>query len=118
MNLSIGNLARRETNISVMPQDSYMPFQKIWLDIYQLTSKFSLTIFKGRKKGESVDPWIDLSCICPLQLFIVILGIIIAGMFFTSTLMRMSHWVHGLLVWMWNTSMIGDYVVAPHLVNF
>lgn len=35
MNLSIGNLVKQETGTSVMQLDSFMPFQKIWLHIYQ-----------------------------------------------------------------------------------
>ena len=46
MNQSIGNLARRETSISVMLQDNYMLFQKIWLLIYQSTGKFLLSLLK------------------------------------------------------------------------
>lgn len=43
--------------------------------------------------------------------------IIISGMFYTSMLMKMSHWDLGLLDLMWSISMIGDYVVALHLVK-
>lgn len=46
MNLSIGNLVRRETSISGMLQGSYMLFQKVWLLIYQSTSKFPCLIMK------------------------------------------------------------------------
>lgn len=46
MNPSTGNLARRETSISVMLQDNYMLFQKNWLLIYQSTSKFLLSLPK------------------------------------------------------------------------
>lgn len=42
---------------------------------------------------------------------------IISGMFYTSMLTKMSHLDLGLLALMWSTSMIGDYVVALHLVN-
>lgn len=64
-----------------------------------------------------MNTWIGMFCICPLPHFIVILYIITAGMFFTSMLMRMFRWVHGLLVLMWNISMTGGYVVALHLVK-
>lgn len=43
--------------------------------------------------------------------------IVISGTFYTSTLMKMSHWDHGLLALMSSISMIGDFVVALHLVK-
>jgi hypothetical protein len=42
---------------------------------------------------------------------------IISGMSYTGMLMKMSHWDHGLLALMWSILMIGDYVVALHLVK-
>ncbi|MBA0586032.1 hypothetical protein Gorai_016787, partial [Gossypium raimondii] len=38
------------------------------------------------------------------------------GMFYTSLLMRMFHWDHGLLDLMSSILMIRDYVVADHLI--
>lgn len=46
MNLSTGNLVRMETSIFVMLLGSYMLFQKIWLLIYQSTSKLSVNLEK------------------------------------------------------------------------
>lgn len=40
-----------------------------------------------------------------------------AGMFCTSMLMRTFHWDLGLLDLTWSILMIGDYVVARHLVK-
>lgn len=46
MNLSTGNLARMETSIFAMLLGSYMLFRKIWLPIYQSTSKLSVDLEK------------------------------------------------------------------------
>lgn len=61
MNPSIGNLVRWETTISVMLQDNYMLSQKMWLLIYQQTSKFSESLPFGQFKLlmiEWADRWI------------------------------------------------------------
>lgn len=92
-----------------MPRASYMLYLKIWLLIYQLTSKFPVHL---------QDRWLHicLQYICS-DLFFFWNGYY-ADMCCTSLLMRMFRWDHGLLDWMQNTQMTGDYVVAPHLVSF
>lgn len=101
MNLNTGNSVRRVTSISVMLQGSYMLFQKIWLLIYQLTSKFPNVILV--KASSALISYSHIGCL---------------GMCFTSMLMRMFHWDLGLLVWTWSILMTGDSVVVPHQVIF
>lgn len=79
MSRSTGNLARMGTNTSVMQLDSYMPFQEIWLLIYQSISKMKMRLH--RIHGSSVN-----SCISS---FLYMLNV--SGMFFTSMRTKMFH---------------------------
>lgn len=107
MNLSIGNLVRKETSISVMLQGSYMLFQKIWLLIFQSTSKFPGLIAKESSY-----------CFCPKVIYPDLFSWNgnHLGMCYTSMLMRMFPWVHGSLDWMQSILMTEDYVAVHHLV--
>lgn len=54
MNQSIGSLVRWETSIFDMLQDNYMLSQKIWLLIYQQTSKFAVSLPFGLKESSNL----------------------------------------------------------------
>lgn len=104
MSLNTGNLVRKATNILGMQLGKFMQSPKIWLPTFQLIGKSFLTLY----------------C-CSLSIIVIFCsltkGIAFLGPYFIDMQMKMFLWVHGSLVLMWNTLMIGASAVALHLVR-